>query len=223
MMPHVVLYIHPAGAPSFLSHQQHGRRGNGREAARTLPWLYRSRASPVGRTPEFRIFARLPAGFPTSPLIRNPLQFSSEFQGDTTDLPNNLASSAPRSTIPPPSSSSSSRSLSLLVVRLGPLAGEATSAVPGCSSWGAGGPCSKEEGVVLSPQTSMCSSACTSDFGVSMSPTAEAVGALGGGGLGGPPSAVREEAAICGAKRRLDLGNSQPMKQQRACGMWHVA
>ncbi|KAL8434432.1 hypothetical protein ACSSS7_003163 [Eimeria intestinalis] len=105
----------------------------------------------------------------------------------------------------------------------GPLAGEATSAVvPVASTWGSGGPCSKEEEVVLSPQTSICSSACSADFGVSMSPTAEAAGALGGGVLGGPTSAVQQDAAICGAKRRLDLGDSQAMKQQRACGMWHV-
>ncbi|KAL8450464.1 hypothetical protein Emed_002552 [Eimeria media] len=93
----------------------------------------------------------------------------------------------------------------------GPLAGEATSAVSEASAWGSGGPCSKEEEVVLT------------DFGVSMSPTAEAAAALGGGPLGGPPSAVRQDAAICGAwesraaSAAAAAAGTQQQQQRRSC------
>ncbi|KAL8447999.1 hypothetical protein Emag_004113 [Eimeria magna] len=82
----------------------------------------------------------------------------------------------------------------------GPLAGEATSAVPDAPAWGSGGPCSKEEEVVLT------------DFGVSMSPTAEAAGALGGGGLVGPPSAAWECSAAFAAVAAVGK-----LQQRRSC------
>lgn len=94
----------------------------------------------------------------------------------------------------------------------GPLAGEATSAG---APWGA--PCSKEEDLAFSPQTSVCSSSCSGEFGVSMSSSAE------GGPLGGLSSPGHGEGPLCGVKRRLDMGATPDLKQQRACGMWHVA
>lgn len=95
----------------------------------------------------------------------------------------------------------------------GPLSGDVTT-VGG--PWGAS--CSKEEEVTLSPQTSVCSSACASDFGVSMSASTEA-----GGPLGGPPSPGEGGGPMCGVKRRMERGAAPEMKQQRVCGMWHVA
>lgn len=94
----------------------------------------------------------------------------------------------------------------------GPLEGEATS---GGAPWD--GACPKEEDLSLSPQTSLCSSACAGDFGVSIASSTE------GGTLGGPPSPGNAEAHICGVKRRLEMGEAPEMKQQRVCGMWHVA
>lgn len=94
----------------------------------------------------------------------------------------------------------------------GPLTGEATGAG---APWG--GACTKEEELSLSLQTSVCSSACASDFGVSISSSTE------GGPLGGPASPGHGEPHICGVKRRLELGEAPKMKQQRVCDMWHVA
>lgn len=94
----------------------------------------------------------------------------------------------------------------------GPLAREATS---GGAPWS--GACSKEEDLSLSPQTSVCSSACAGDFGVSITSSTES------GTLAGPSSAEIPEPNICGVKRRLEMGEAPEMKQQRACGMWHVA
>lgn len=97
-------------------------------------------------------------------------------------------------------------------VQQGPLAGEATS---GGATWG--GACSKEEDLSLSPQTSVCSSACAADFGVSIASSTE------GGTLGGSPPRGIPEPHICGVKRRVELGEAPEMKQQRVCGMWHVS
>ncbi|CDJ42089.1 hypothetical protein, conserved [Eimeria tenella] len=60
----------------------------------------------------------------------------------------------------------------------------------------------------------MNSSACAAEFGASFSAAA-----------GGPPSAAAAAAApLGGTKRRLEAAfNKSEMKQQRLCGMWHVA
>lgn len=99
----------------------------------------------------------------------------------------------------------------------GSLSGVAvTSSAAAGGPWG--GSCSKEEEVTLSPETSICSSACSSDFRVTISSSAE-----GGGPLGAPPSPGEAGGPRCGVKRRMDGGGAPDMKQQRICGMWHVA
>ncbi|KAL8436734.1 hypothetical protein Efla_002166 [Eimeria flavescens] len=108
----------------------------------------------------------------------------------------------------------------------GPLGGDPAGVGVGSPGWGPGGvPCSKEEEMILSPQTSVCSSACAGDFGVSISPGAEALGGEADSEpLRGPPSSrISADPSACNGKRRRELVEGQAIKQQRACGMWHVA